>query len=143
MEEETTPVQDESATPAENKFECPECKEENIVTLLPTRRTLGMHRWFKHGVRGITYQEKPEKPSAKKTLGHPKKAKNPKAITKQPVPQQVQPPANSASEISPELLGYALGKIESLAELIARDNGLPTQEFVARVMEYYAVLPKR
>jgi hypothetical protein len=45
--------------------------------------------------------------------------------------------------MSPELVGYALGKIESVTEQVARDNGLPTQEFVARVMEYYAVLAKR
>ena len=64
-------------------------------------------------------------------------------MVRQPVQQRVIVPEHAVPTMSPELLGYALGKIESLAEQIARDNGLPTQEFAARVMEYYAALAKR
>jgi len=140
MDEQTTDLPVENVKPASKNFVCSECGQKDIVS----RRVLGMHRWFKHHVRGVSYHEKPAPPAAKKVDGRPKKAvKAVKSMVKQPVQQRVIVPVRSVPTMSPELVGYALGKIESVTEQVARDNGLPTQEFVARVMEYYAVLAKR
>lgn len=137
MGKQTTDAPVKNVKHASEEFVCPECGKNDI----PNKRILGMHRWFKHRVRGVSYREKPAPQAAKKTVGRLKKEEN--SMVRQPVQQRVIVPEHAVPTMSPELLGYALGKIESLAEQIARDNGLPTQEFAARVMEYYAALAKR
>lgn len=137
MEEQTTNAPVENETSANQGLVCPECGKKDI----PNKRILGIHRWSQHGVKGVSRLDKPAKPPVKKTLGRPKGTANTK--TSQPIQQKVIVPTSPVPTIGPELLGYALGKIETIAEQIARDNALPTQEFVTRVMEYYAVLTKR
>ena len=47
------------------------------------------------------------------------------------------------AEISVAMLGYAMGRLESLAEQIARENGLPEKEFVKQTAANLAALTRR
>ena len=131
-------------TPAELK--CPECGMAGFKD----RRTLGIHRYAKHHVRGtsastVSYHQRREQTEAKS----PVVAK--RGYHKKPIPV-VAPQGEIAvvvkkqpeiAPIPPAMLGYAMGKLESLAAQIARENELPEQEFVRLVAANLAELTKR
>jgi hypothetical protein len=120
------------------------CLEPGCGEVCKDKRSLGMHRWFKHHIRGVSYRGVN---TARKAVGRPKGSGIQKGLA-MPATSQVIPPflavrTTSVPAISAELVGYALGKIESLAEQIAHDNEVPTREFVGRIMTYYAEMARR
>ncbi len=124
---------------------CPEC---GITCNEP--RTLGSHRRFKHGVKGSA-------PStlagdAKKAAEKAKKALQPENVAEVPVTmpyRQPEPtglivrPAAGGALISPTMLAYTVGRLESLAEKIARENGFPENEFVSQAAKSFWELMKK
>lgn len=82
-------------------------------------------------------KEAQETAPPKKHVGRPKK----EAVS------APEPPKTGLANLMPPgdiaILGYAMGKLESLAETIARDNGLPVDEFVRQVTRRLAGLTAR
>jgi hypothetical protein len=134
------------AKPDPATLKCPECGQ----TGFKDRRSLGIHRWSKQHVRGtsastVAYHERREQAKAET----PAVAK--RSYQKKPIPV-VAPQGEIAvvvkkqpeiAPIPPAMLGYAMGKLESLAAQIARENELPEQEFVRLVAANLAELTKR
>lgn len=146
---ETSRGEEDTMVSKSESFVCPECQKAGKKVEFKDKRGLGAHRHAKHNVAGVSpstlaYHEKrdkkEEKPVAAKKSHHPVvKAKSegtaPKALV-------MQKPVNQ-SPISAALMGYAMGRLESLAEQIARENGLPEKEFVRVVSSNLADLSKR
>lgn len=130
---------------------CPECAKAGKVVTFADPRGRAAHRHAAHGVKGT---------SAATLAYHAHKAalaaaKNTKKATKESKPKVKAPVAPVAKEtavtvyqpqriaaIDPAMLGYAMGRLESLAVLIARENGLPEKEFVSTVAANLAQLTK-
>lgn len=126
---------------------CPECGESGFKD----RRGLGSHRRAKHGVVGtaastLAYRQKKESEAQMSAVAKPKKSHHKEA------PTEIAAPGKSAlvvrkvpeiPEIPAAMLGYAIGRVESLVEQIARDNALPEKEFIRVVAVGFAELTKR
>ena len=129
---------------------CPECG----ATFRDARGT-GSHRLRVHGIAGsspsvIAYHKKKEaeKKAAKKALRErlkgAQKAPAPRpAAPAPPAPPPAAPQPVNGTAMSMEMAAYAAGKLESMAEQIARENGLPAREFVARTAECLVALSRR
>jgi hypothetical protein len=131
-------------------LKCPECGQ----TGFKDNRGLGVHRHAAHGVSGtspstLKYHEKKEQLGPKDTAttaAAPKKKQHKNASVEIKAPGElalVVQPNLGIAEIPPAMLGYAMGRLESLAEQIARENMLPEREFVRRVAINFAELTKR
>jgi hypothetical protein len=109
-------------------FVCPECKAQKINTAFESARGLGRHRQTAHGVPGksasVAYRRR-------------------RAERGEIIPKEVSQPIHERVAPGPDIISYAVGRIESLCELIARDNGLPEREFMMKAAEYFIVLAKR
>jgi|WetSurMetagenome_2_1015567.scaffolds.fasta_scaffold1129818_1 hypothetical protein len=124
-------VAEEASSSTEKKFVCPECKKDDFRDA----RALGTHRHFVHGVSGsstasVAWRQKHKEELAARKIGRPKKqfADN---------SQIEQKPALSAA-----MVGYALGKVESLVSQIAQENEIPETDFIPLVMKLYFQLAK-
>lgn len=106
-------------------------------------RGFSSHRRNKHGIAGTPRTVLASRSLKHKTLPKVVHSKKEAAIVPAPAPQILQKRTSSMDEIPPELVGYAMGKLESLAQQIARENNVPEKEFVCRSAEYFAVLSKR
>jgi hypothetical protein len=141
-------------------FVCPECQKAGKKVAFGDKRGLGAHRHAKHGVAGVApstlayhqkhnkkvenkkvENKKVEKPIPAKKSHHPVKAKP--EVTAPTAKALVVQKRVDQSPISAALMGYAMGRLESLAEQIARENGLPEKEFVRVVSSNLADLAKR
>lgn len=109
---------------------CPECEAAGGSAKFADRRGLGVHRRAMHGVKGTApstleyHKRQKAKSKLEKPAVAPKTALVPAA---RPTHVAVQ---SMPAEISVAMLGYAMGRLESLAEQIARENNLPEKEFV-------------
>jgi uncharacterized C2H2 Zn-finger protein len=123
-------------------FTCPECSQQ-----FENNKMLGLHRYRKHGwtsdspeaqarraAKERRQQEKREAKAAAKA-GH--KADKTATPAPQPDPEPV-PAPNDPEEIPEAMLGYGVGKLESLAEQMARDNGYPAKPFIRRLATAFA-----
>lgn len=128
---------------------CPECQKLGKTVTFKDKRGKGLHRRFMHGVRGTSpssvsfYKKHDELEKTKgaqrvKKVNHRKKTALVPAAVDTAGTVVVKPP-----EISVAMLGYAMGRLESLAEQIARENNLPEKEFVKQVAANLAELTKR
>jgi hypothetical protein len=129
-----------------NELQCPECGKNDFKD----KRGLGSHRRNMHGVVGTaasTVASRKRHENLELTVSEvkPKKNNYKKAPVEVTAPGEValvvQQP--KAAEIPPAMLGYAMGRLESLAEQIARENILPEKEFVRLVAVNFAELTKR
>jgi hypothetical protein len=129
----------------EAELKCPECGQ----TGFKDRRAWGIHRYAKHGVRGtspstVKYHEKQEE-KKKVSVTTPKKDHHKKEV----IPTVTTPGEIAIVKkpeiptIPPVLLGYAMGRLESLAAQIARENLLPEEEFIRVAAASLAELTKR
>jgi hypothetical protein len=82
----------------------------------------------------------PYKKKGNKALAVPAKVTATRGVAEQPAPLAEKP---GFFPISTEMVAYAAGKLESQAEQIARDNGLPVAEFVSRTADCLVVMGKR
>jgi uncharacterized C2H2 Zn-finger protein len=138
----TSPI----AKPDPATLKCPECG----MTGFKDTRGYGIHRFAKHGVHGsspATLSSLKRKQEGKKNTV----AASKRSYQKKPIPV-VAPQGEIAvvvkkqleiAPIPPAMVGYAMGKLESLAAQIARENELPEQEFVRLVAANLAELTKR
>jgi hypothetical protein len=131
---------------------CPECGRADFKDT----RGFGVHRWIQHHVHGtspstVAYHEKLARAKAQKPAIAKKPAVAKRSYQKKPIPV-VAPQGEIAvvvkkqleiAPIPPAMVGYAMGKLESLAAQIARENELPEQEFVRLVAANLAELTKR
>ena len=128
---------------------CPECEEAGKKATFKDKRGLGLHRRFTHGVKGTSpssvsfYKNHAESEKAKSaqhakpvTHNHKQTALIPAAAV------TIESPIKPV-EISEAMLGYAMGRLESLAEQIARENNLPEKEFVKQTAANLAALTRR
>lgn len=116
---------------------CPECEAEGKHTVFDEPRYLGRHRRFRHGVLGKRAQAQAESgmnPRRRRRSGTNKPL--------QPVPREEEP-EGGPTPFPMAMIGYAIGKLESLAEQIARENGFSPKEFAPLVMDYYSQVAKR
>lgn len=122
---------------------CPECGR----TGFKDPRGLASHRRSAHGVAGSSHsvvsvrKKKAGLTPTAVPLGRPKGTAAARATLAQarpPEPQSLPTPQFSLS-----LLGYAMGKLDSMAEQIARENGLPERQFVRDVARSFAALVER
>lgn len=138
------------ATKEEAKaFVCPECGK-----VCTDSRGLGTHRRFVHGVAGaasstLAAREKKEKAereakkAARKQADKPKLERPPKSkpgAISAPGTAIIHARVEESAAILPTILGYAMGRLEALAEKIARENRLPEGEFVKQVAVAFARL---
>ena len=117
MEEQTLAVQQ----PAE--LVCPECEAEGKHVVFNEPRYLGRHRRFRHGVLGKRANSKA------RAAANPKRRRDQAPAIKQPlqtVPQE-QAPEGGPTPFPMAMIGYAIGKLESLAEQIARERQLKNE----------------
>ncbi len=125
---------------------CPECGKTYDAA-----NALGRHRQMAHQVAGtsasaVAIQKKKQAEQSKKTnlTGSYKK----RAVMPAKTSISAEPPSAKVMEkvvvfpISTEMVAYAAGKAEFLIEQIARDNGLPVVEFVARTAECLVAVGK-
>lgn len=119
------------STPSEDTLICPECKQAGITVTFKDKRGQGSHRWAKHGVKGVSAS----------TLAYHQRRDLKTAL----VPTSTEPirTAPRTAEISLAIRGYAMGKLEALAEQIARENNLPEKEFVKQVAANLAELTQQ
>jgi hypothetical protein len=127
---------------------CPECEKAGKTATFKDKRGLGLHRRFTHGIRGTSpssvsfYKRHDESKKTKAThqakYGSYHKQTAIVPATAATVETQIKP-----AGISVAMLGYAMGRLESLAEQIARENGLPEKEFVKQTAANLAELTKR
>lgn len=118
-------------------YKCPECHRVFV-----TKSGLGIHRFNSHGIAGASNAAQSRlKATAGKKIGRPKgidtklkpKAKN--GIVVHRAKRN-----DTDAGVDHAITGYAIAKLESLAEKIARDNGLPEKEFVRSVAILFAGL---
>jgi len=127
---------------------CPECEKAGKKATFKDRRGLGLHRHFTHGVRGTSpssasFYKKQDELEKAKGAQQTKPAKHHKQTAIVPaavatVESRIQP-----AKISEAMLGYAMGRLESLAEQIARESGLPEKECVKQTAANLAELTRR
>ena len=124
---------------------CPECEKAGKKATFKDKRGLGIHRRFTHGIRGTSpstvsfYKKQDELEKAK----HAQRANQQKQTALVPAARvMIETPIKPAA-ISVVMLGYAMGRLESLAEQIARENGLPEKEFLKQAAAYLVELTKR
>lgn len=140
------PSESKKAGSPEEELKCPECGQTGFLD----KRGLGVHRHAKHGVSGtspstIAYHEKLKKEAKATKKTAPKKDHHKKAV----VPTVTTPGEITIVKkpeipaIPPVLLGYAMGRLESLAAQIARENLLPEEEFIRVAAANLAELTKR
>ena len=134
------------ATPKEKEtLTCPECGK----TGFRDKRWLGVHRRSIHGVKGsspsVLALRRREQQAAREAKSAPAVARAVKKAVAVEKPAQTGLIVKSAAipEISLAMLGYAMGRLESLAEQIARENGLPEKEFAKLAAGHLAELLKR
>jgi hypothetical protein len=126
-------------------LKCPECQK----TGFKDNRGLGVHRHAAHGVAGtspstLKYHE--AKRDSVLTVTAPKKSHQKKVSGEVTAPGTIAMVVRTQPEITeipPAMLGYAMGRLESLAAQIARENMLPEKEFIRRVAINFAELTKR
>ena len=134
---------------------CPECgKPANDA------RALGTHRRFAHGIKGsapstLAYHQH-NKTQQKATNQVTKSAavpdkgmvevsakKRSKVLLVESDPAEEVAKAPLAQSITPVMLAYTAGRLESLAARIAYENGLPENEFVCQAAESFFELTRR
>ena len=123
---------------------CPECQQAGITVTFKDKRGQGSHRWAKHRVRGVSastlayHQQRDQAAKANKPVRH----YNKKTAL---VPASIEVAGTLAKpvEISVAIRGYAMGRLEALAEQIARENNLPEKEFVKQVAANLAALTQQ
>ena len=125
------------------KLVCPECKREDFKD----PRGLASHRYRAHGVQGSSHsvlalrkkkaREVTHDKAERQTANATKNTSLVKAAKKEGV---LVPQLPQVELITPAMLGYAMGRMQSLVEQIARENGLPEKEFVYRVAINFAEL---
>ena len=126
------------ANNAKQPYPCPECG----VTF-GTVQGVARHRLSRHGVPGSSSAAiQRHKLAAKGKLLAP--------APKVPVPTRNQKTTNlqvnkvaTAPVIDQAIAGYAIAKLESLAEKIAQENGMPEKEFTRNVARLFAALMTR
>ncbi len=125
---------------AKAELACPECGRADFKD----PRGLASHRYRSHGVAGSSHsvvfarEKKAGLTPEKKTVGRPKGTAAVRA-THAPAKSLALEPM-PAPQFSSSLLGYAMGKLDSMAEQIARENGLPERLFVREVARSFAAL---
>jgi len=132
---------------AEPQFTCPECKAKGILKEFQNASGRASHRSRLHGVRGsspsVAYLRKKKvravthDKAERQTANATKNTSLVKAAKKEGV---LVPQLPQVELITPAMLGYAMGRMQSLVEQIARENGLPEKEFVYRVAINFAEL---
>jgi hypothetical protein len=128
----------------DEKLTCPKCEAAGVHVTFTDKRGRGTHRRFKHGVRGVSastlaYRNRHDKLAR----GAEAKPVHPKQTAMVPVAEQTVVTRIKPAEISVAMLGYAMGRLEALAEQIARENGLPEKEFVKQTAVNLAALVQR
>jgi hypothetical protein len=129
-------------TPA--KLVCEECGRADFISAAG----LGSHRRSAHGVMGTAPSTLAAR-EARIVTTKGAKAKNGSNAT-QPrkshhkASEKLQPTLEPQAVVSipPQILGYGVGKLESLAEEIAQQNDLPAREFLTRCAQALLVLAK-
>src|ERR1035437_5269723 len=135
-------------TPAAKPF-CPECAEQGIRKLFATPGLRGVHRRFKHGVKGVSYNSaQAQKRRAVKatvaasassttttTIVPSTKAKTPKAKKASKHHEQVKHRQPQPETIRPDILFYSVGRTEEFIKGLADKAGVPPQQFVHWVSE--------
>jgi hypothetical protein len=131
------------------KFTCPECEAKGIHKVFEDARGRGTHRRAAHGVAGasastLAYHKKHDKKE-------PPKTRSKKSVSVAIAPVKVQEEKIAAvtekqaqiGRPSVAIMGYAMGRLESLAVQIAQENELPAKEFVRLVATNLAEWSKR
>jgi hypothetical protein len=127
------------------KLKCPECHRGDFENL----RNLGVHRKFQHGVPGQSaasvYKRKHEQ--NEKLAEDPNHDQDRAREPQEPQGAVEALPsiaaAQAAATITPVLVGYAVAKLEHLAETIARAQAVPEREFVKLVARQLVALRDR
>lgn len=124
---------------------CPECRKRGIDKTFESRAGLSSHRRSAHGVAGMgttaVWARAKKAAATPKKVGRPRKDTNSSAPRKSHhTPKPPAPPVQASQPFAPSMLGYAMGRMQSLAEQIARENNLPEKQFVNQVALNFAAL---
>ncbi len=120
---------------------CPECAAQGVIKTFRDKRGLATHRRILHGVPGSSRAVialRKHQQELKRKVGRPKGSTS--AVTASRLHHPTKKALPSAPEFSPGLLGYTAAKLESLAEQIAHENGLPEKEFARQAMATFTAL---
>jgi hypothetical protein len=117
---------------------CPECGKSDFRD----PRALGTHRRIAHGVPGSSPSVLSARRAAAQAAKAGKAAKPRKTHQRGIEEPQEAPAAKKVVAVPLQVLGYAVGKLESLAEEIAQQNDLPSREFLTRCAQSLLVLAK-
>jgi hypothetical protein len=139
----TLPLADKKSKSSE--LVCPECLAKGEKRVFQSNQGLASHRSRSHDVKG----------TANSTLNwrknHLKANKKTKAAKEVTSTRTVNPksvalvaPQRAVSDISNAIVvGYAIGKVETLAKDIARQNNLSEKEFVEQVAVGFARITQK
>ena len=127
---------------------CPECEKAGKTATFKDKRGLGLHRRFMHGIRGtspssVSFYKRHDELKKTKATHRAKSGSNHRQTAIVPATAATVETQIKPAGISVAMLGYAMGRLESLAEQIARENGLPEKEFVKQTAANLAELTRR
>lgn len=130
------------------QFECPECKAKGISKEFQNASGRASHRSRMHGVQGSSSAVRYQRMKAAKAMEEtgPKRKKSLPTTALAPIPRKEGVPLRDvlpADEITPAFIGYAMGRMQSFVEQIARESKLPEKEFMVRVAQSFAELMSR